>query len=282
MGDVNNVYDASRHTTNHSTSSSHSHHEDKSQHYDQSVTKQVTVHNAGMSPVVMFAMVGVVVAGFVLMALALRPPLRDSSPHADLSGSQNFVSATLAKDAKEIMEPVTPLKMSPMTEPVPTLDVRLNQSSYKVGDLLQINVTSLQAGHLYVLAVWADGRVDTLFPNSLHPEAKIAAGTSLRLPDDFPPNETQGILTYPLSMPQLPGNPASATESILAVLSPVPLDLPKSTELKSIPFFAAVGVMDDPEFRTRGPQPKFLKMQKSSMFDFGALPQAAVHYEIRR
>jgi hypothetical protein len=66
------------------------------------------------------------------------------------------------------------------------------------------------------------------------------------------------------------------------VLSPAPLDLPKSTELESSPGFAAVGTIEDPDFRTRGPQPKFIKMQKAQTLDFSTMPRAVVHYQIHR
>jgi hypothetical protein len=298
MGDVNNVYDASQNTTNNSSNTSHTHHEDKSQHVDQSVTKQTTINNAGISNkvvvgiiVAIFAIICVVIAGFVLQTLALRAPQRDATVSVDAPGMKNRASTLADKDAMTSAPVPVQITINNQTAasatPTPSaapqaLTVALNQPSYKVGEEMHITVTSPQAGYLYVLAVWADGRVDTLFPNSLRPDAKVAAGTTLRLPDDFPPNERQERLTYPMSMPALSGNPASATESILAVLSPAPLDLPKSTELESLPGFAAVGVMDDPDFRTRGPQPKFIKMQKAPMLDFGTLPQAAVHYEIRR
>ncbi|MFZ4767428.1 MAG: DUF4384 domain-containing protein [Roseimicrobium sp.] len=199
--------------------------------------------------------------------------------------SENKINAgnhTNASSEKgQVIEPVSVVMPAPSAV-VELIQVKLNRPSYKVGEEMHITVTSPQAGYLYVLAVWADGRVDTLFPNTLRPDARVAAGTRLRLPDDLPPNAQQERLTYPMSMPALSGNPASATESILAVLSPAPLDLPKSTELQSLPGFAAVGTMDDPDFRTRGPQPKFIKMQKAPPLDFGTLPQAALHYEIRR
>lgn len=305
LGNVDVRHDASQHTTtnttNNSSSASHTHHEDKSQHIDQSVTKQTTINNAGISykivvgiVVAIFAIICVVIAGFVLQTLALRPTHGDVKvPINHLSGQKKTPVEQVAKIRESVMAPAAPPVQitinNQTTAPVPTpllpaprFTVELNQTSYKVGEDMHITVTSPQAGYLYVLAVWADGRVDTLFPNSLRPDARIAAGTRLRLPDDFPPNASQERLTYPMSMPALSGHPTSATESILAVLSPAPLDLPKSTELQSLPGFAAVGTMDDPDFRTRGPQPKFIKMQKAPTLDFGTLPQAAVHYEIRR
>ena len=66
------------------------------------------------------------------------------------------------------------------------------------------------------------------------------------------------------------------------MLSPAPLALPQSTELDSAPGFAAVGMLDDPDFRTRGPQPKFMKMQEGPTLQFGSLPQSAVHYDVYR
>lgn len=271
-------------------------------HVDQSITKQTTINNTGISNkvvvgiiVAILAIICVVIAGFVLQTLALRAPLSDVLPPIESILEQ--VTTPAEKDTKTQVEQVMAPAAPPMqitinnqtSAPVPTpalpapvFSVKLNQSSYKVGEEMHITVTSPEAGYLYVLAVWADGRVDTLFPNSLRPDARVAAGTRLRLPDDLPPNAQQERLTYPTSMPALSGNPASAIESILAVLSPAPLDLPKSTELESSPGFAAVGTIEDPDFRTRGPQPKFIKMQKAQTLDFSTMPRAVVHYQIHR
>ncbi|MFO1481774.1 MAG: DUF4384 domain-containing protein [Verrucomicrobiaceae bacterium] len=281
MGNVEVRYDAAQHTTqnvtNDSSSTSHIHHDDKSQHVDQSVTNQTTVHQSGLSPRTLLAIVAVLIAGFAVIAIALRPGTQQTvvvpQPGNGTSAAMPSVPATSGPGT------VTPSLPSPSTA---TLDLKLNKSSYKVDDLMEITVTSQQAGNLYVLAVWGDGRVDTLFPNSLRPDPKIAAGTRIILPTDFPPTADGQVLRYPMSMPALPGNPASATESIIAVLSPSPLNMPQSTELASMPGFAAVGMLDDPDFRTRGPQPKFMKLQSGARLDFGGLPQAAVHYDVHR
>lgn len=259
-GDVNNVYDASR----------HSHHEDKSQHSH--------VHYHGIPPTC------------PSVDLQVSPKSR-SGGYAD-SGSKLHLTINIFVGLgalglffwfikPEVIETLPWLKPTPAPA-VELIRVKLNRPSYKVDELMEITVTSQQAGYLYVLAVWADGRVDTLFPNSLRPDAKITAGTKIQLPRDFPPTGDGLVLRYPMAMPALPGNPTHATESILAVLSPAPLALPQSTELASAPGFAAVGMLNDPDFRTRGPQPKFMKMQVGPTIEFGSLPQAAVHYEIYR
>lgn len=294
LGNVDVRHDASQHTThnttnnttNHSTNTntSHTHQEDNSQHHhvDQRVTKNTTVHQSGIPPVVFFGIICVIVAGLVLTILALKQGTPQQAvitiPTAPLDPVPT-PPVMAAQDSNTPPSPATALPAPPNARP---LELTLNRSSYAEGQLMEITVASQQAGYLYVLAVWGDGRVDTLFPNSLMPNAKITAGTRLRLPNDFPPTAGGEVLRYPMGMPALPGNPATATESILAVLSPAPLNLPKSTELASMPGFAAVGMMSDPEFRSRGPQPKYMKMQKAPTLDFGALPQAAVHYEVHR
>lgn len=279
LGNVDVRHDASQHTThdttNHNTSTSHTHthQEDNSQHHhiDQRVTKHTTVHQSGISPMMVVGIIGVIIAGLLLTILALR---QDTPPPAVI------VTPPLGP------LPSPPLMAAPATGLPPTtarpLELTLNHSSYAEGQLMEITVTSRQPGHLYVLAVWADGRVDTLFPNTLRPDGRIKAGSQLRLPNDLPPTAGGEVLRYPMAMPALPGNPAAAAESIIAVLSPTPLNLPQSTELQSTPGFAAVGIMNDPEFRSRGPQPKFMKMQKAPTLDFGDLPQAAIHYEVHR
>jgi len=256
-------------------------------HVDQSITKQTTINNTGISNkvvvgiiVAILAIICVVIAGFVLQTLALRAPLSDVLPPIESILEQ--VMAPAAPPMQITINNQTSAPVPTPALPAPVFSVKLNQSSYKVGEEMHITVTSPEAGYLYVLAVWADGRVDTLFPNSLRPDARVAAGTRLRLPDDLPPNAQQERLTYPTSMPALSGNPASAIESILAVLSPAPLDLPQSTELESSPGFAAEGTSEDPDFRTRGPQPKFIKMQKAQTLDFSTMPRAVVHYQIHR
>jgi hypothetical protein len=286
MGNVEVRHDASQHATHHSSSSSHTHHEDKSQHIDQSTKVEKTSH--GMHPMLVVVLVCVIFVGSILIIVATRSAMSSQSGVGPLAATVPPTVVVIeqtsqsAKPAEKNVSPPAAATSGPLTQPPHgELQLALNQSSYKEGDLMEITLSTRQAGHLYVLAVWADGRVDTLFPNSLRPESWIEAGTRLTLPADLPPTKDGRVLTYPMAMPDLPGQPAQALESILAVLSPEPLNLPKSTELASSPGFAALGMMQDPGFRTRGPQPQFIDMRDVPRLDFGDLPQAAVHYRIQ-
>jgi hypothetical protein len=295
MGNVEVRHDASQ----------HSHHEDKSQHSHvhyhvppatppwqppETTNASGSNHGSGGSRHLTINIV-FGLGGLGLLFLLLKQPQHQPAPiivpPIHIENKINSDNHTVVPPEKPpVIAPppvvVPPPAVTPPATVTEVLQVKLNRPSYKVDELMEITVTSQQAGFLYVLAVWADGRVDTLFPNSLRSDAKVAAGAQIHLPADLPPAADGRVLRYPMAMPALPGNPTRATESILAVLSPAPLALPQSTELASVPGFAAVGMLDDPDFRTRGPQPKFMKMQKGPTLEFGALPQAAVHYDVYR
>jgi hypothetical protein len=135
-------------------------------------------------------------------------------------------------------------------------------------------------GYLYVFAVWADGSVVTLFPNPLRPESFLNAGTSLHLPDDLPALPDGRVLQYPMEMPALPGAPTIMNEHVIAVLSPIPMKLPAGADNFG-PGFGSVGRLNDPTLATRGPSPRFLKLETITL-NFENLPQSAVHYELRK
>lgn len=298
-GNVHVNHDASQHVTSHHTTTTHTthHHTDTSRtenvHHDNSDRRidQSTTHvHSGLSGRVALALAGVIVLGFAVTAYLLRPQPPAPAPLVVLPAPSPVVvappSRTLPKDEpapRMEAAATTPVVVKPVAAPEGrALEISLNRSSYRVGDLMEITVTTRQAGHLHVLAVWADGRVDTLFPNTLRPDARVSAGTTLRLPNDLPATADGQVLRYPMALPDLPGNPDHAVESIIAVLSPTPLSLPAPVDLASAPGFAAVGMIADADFRTRGPQPQFIRLKQAPTLDFGGLPQAAVHYEIRR
>lgn len=246
--------------------------------------------HSGLSGRVALALVGLIVLGFAFTIHLLRHSHPTQPPIVVLPASapqQSPPSRKLPKDeprpATQAPQNAAALPFKPVETPhQEPLTLHLNRSSYRVGDLMEISLTIRQAGHLQVLAVWADGRVDTLFPNSLRPDGRVSAGTTLRLPQDLPPTADGQVLRYPMAMPDLPGNPDFATESIIAVLSPTPLPLPKAQDLPAAPGFTPIGILADLDFRKRGPQPQFIRLKQAPTLDFGGLPQAAVHYEIHR
>jgi len=56
------------------------------------------------------------------------------------------------------------------------------QSPVKSGQDLQFEVRSAQAGYLYIFSVDPSGAYQLLFPNRHHPDNRVAAGETLRLP----------------------------------------------------------------------------------------------------
>ncbi|MCB1212245.1 MAG: DUF4384 domain-containing protein [Verrucomicrobiales bacterium] len=170
-------------------------------------------------------------------------------------------------------------KILPDPDPPPrpisqALKLNLNKLSYEEGELMTLSVEIPEDGYLYLYAVWADGRVDTLYPNELRPDAFQKAGTTLRLPGDLPPAPDGTVMRYPMGMPQLPGDPQIVTESIVAVLSKVPMK-PISRA------GSGLGTLKDPGLRTRGPQPTYMQLDTQRL-DFTGLPHHAVSYTIRR
>ena len=219
--------------------------------------RSVTInHNKGSEWT--FALAVVVILGLIVLVLAF---------------------GLLNNDRKEPPEPkLNPVeqKDDPPPPPPPAvtpLTVSLNQSSYREGDLMDITIDVPQDGYVYVYAVWADGKVDTLYPNELRPDAFMKAGR-LRLPQDLPPAPNGSVMRYPMAMPTLPGDPDSVTESIIAVVSPVPMKPVRAPG-------GGLGTLSDPGLRTRGPRPTYVQLDAQRL-DFTGLPHQAVSYTIRR
>ncbi|MBL9131714.1 MAG: hypothetical protein JNG86_10975 [Verrucomicrobiaceae bacterium] len=241
MGDVNNVYDASRHTTNHTTnhssSTSQAHHEDKSQHIDQSVTKQTTVHQSGLSQTALFAIICVVVAGFVLVILAMNnartptPPLADAGkilPAPEPPAKQPVDTGSTAKDASA---PKAEPRVSPPSPP-PSLpsDAGLQlvfdraDRTYYDQDKQALRITVPKRGYLYAASVWADGQMRILcHPAILTPKpGAVEAGQTVDVPvinmSFTPPDPsaatTEEEIRVVLSDTLLPGIPADRRADI--------------------------------------------------------------------
>jgi hypothetical protein len=204
MGDVNNVYDASQHTTNHSSSTSHTHHEDKSQHIDQSVTKQTTVHHNGLSPVVLFAVICVVIAGFLFFALALKPDSMTSSREKErveerpapapavLIKNEPVIQVTMLGASSTVIQPAMNAVSPAVLAPPGIVETEVGviaggqftpRTSFKSGELLTLRLRVSRTCHVRVLYQPAEGAPMLMFPEIASGSASVQAGEDVFIPD---------------------------------------------------------------------------------------------------
>jgi hypothetical protein len=211
MGDVNNVYDASQQTTNNTTnnssSTSHTQHEDKSQHIDQSVTKQTTIHHSGLSPMVLFALTCVIIAGFLFAILALKS---ESSSSPGSSGSNDKpapgpatvvqvnmqgASTVEMKSPQPVVTTASSLpSMSSTTTASPPLILSADvgvfaagqftpRTSFKTNELLTLRLRVSRACQARVLYQPAQGDPMLMFPESGGGSSTVLAGVDVFIPD---------------------------------------------------------------------------------------------------
>lgn len=132
--------------------------------------------------------------------------------------------------------------------------------SYSEGEDMEITLTAHRSGYLYIGAAWADGKVYLLYPNFHAPQNgdnKVTNGQTLNLPSDIPAHADGRELTYPMYFPEgVSGD--SATETIFAFITALPVDLPEVDEDTNLgPDFRLLGIVDDKSrFSFRGPKPE--------------------------
>ncbi|WP_395744790.1 DUF4384 domain-containing protein [Prosthecobacter sp.] len=203
MGNVEVRHDASQHTTHHvthdSSTISHTHHDDKSQHIDQSVNQQTTIHHAGLSPMVLFAITCVIIAGFLLTILALR-----SAPAGAGGGQPQSVPAIVIENKPVVqvdsaMVPQAPRTgevtqvPGPATVSLPEIvlaevgvvaDGRFTpRTSFKSGELLTLRLKVSRACHVRVLYQPAQGDPVWMYPESSTGSDAVSGGREVLIPD---------------------------------------------------------------------------------------------------
>ncbi len=60
--------------------------------------------------------------------------------------------------------------------------IRLNKSSYKIGDTLEATIIPAQDGHLRLIHQSVDGGETVLFPNPSQPDDRVSAGQPVQVP----------------------------------------------------------------------------------------------------
>ncbi|MGV3659068.1 MAG: hypothetical protein ACO1TE_02755 [Prosthecobacter sp.] len=241
VGDVKVHHDASQHTTYNTTYNtthnvaSHTHNEDKSHHIDRS--EQTTVNNSGLSQLIHFGVICVIIAGFVFVILALRPQPLPAIPLpsvVELDPDKKLspvIKAVPEKEASPVVaqDDAPPPQPAPLPSPIPaTLQVTLDRPDriYYDKDRQVLRITVPRRGHLYAASVWADGQMRILcHPDLLTPAAgTVEAGQTVEIPAinmSFTPpapsdTATEEEVRVVLSDTRLPGIPADRRADIRA------------------------------------------------------------------
>ena len=103
------------------------------------------------------------------------------------------------------------------TMPVP---LRLSKTDLREGEEVTISVTLPIEGYLYIYDIYEDGQAVLLVPSVLNPNNHFPAQTQFELPDAAWRSAGATLTACPLN------NQAITRESVKAIVSPVPLDLP--------------------------------------------------------
>ena len=197
MGNVEVKHDASQHTTNNSSSTSHVHQEDKSTSYNNHVTHQKTTQVSGMHPLLVLALVAILIIGGLLMVMTLRQTPQNTSAVTPTPAPsvviENKPVIQIGEPLQSGLKHAVVMPEPPVTSALPSIlnaDVGLiaggrftPRDSFKTGELLTLRLRVSRDCHVRVLYQPAQGDLMLIFPEKGDGSCLLQAGVDVFIPD---------------------------------------------------------------------------------------------------
>lgn len=247
-------HDASTTTTNVHTTNIHQHHEDKAPRIDQSITKQVN----GMHPLLVVALICVVVIGFAVIALILKPtpppipsvvsplPLPQKSMADEPSPSERKPAVQTAPQEAHAKPPEAPKNQAP-PQILLAETGRWKQGlffasdSFQTGDLLTLRLRVSRACQMRIIYLPAIGDPLLLFPEKGGGSGLITQEAEILIPDPTKLDEPSADATA-FELFHDSGSGPALTERVLIQISEETFATDDTVMLAATPYRAYSGL----------------------------------------